>query len=452
MGISKEVKPVEMQGVGVVNVANPDVLSVSSDFYENEPSLPRGVIPALPVSPQVTTEEDSEEDHAIRFQGTTLLDGGVLDEPTRFNGSPVVSLGNTGYSRRQNMQTDKEEEPSLDLYMRQIRQYPVFTPTQERIVFSFLMAGMTLQDLQENGSFINEAPNTEAASKAKNVLADSKTLEELVVNCNLRLVIPLAQRYRGALPFLELLQEGNRGVMRALEKFEPKKGYKFSTYATWWIRQAISNAVADSSRTVRLPQNTHQLMARLRREITGFYIDKQRYPTVEELVEMGFKTAELDTAIQIERGGLTNLVSLDMPAGKDGEDTLASLIPDRNERVGEEALDDTGDDNTHTEIEEALRSLSEREAHVLRRKYGINDTAYTIKEISADLGVTDVRVRQIEAKALKKLRTHPKLAAKFPSDEPEKTIDTAQHPLHPNREVRVNKPSVPRRENSRKLF
>jgi RNA polymerase primary sigma factor len=268
---------------------------------------------------------------------------------------------------------------SIQMYLKEIGQYPLITAADEKDLARRIIAG----DME-----------------AKNLLAKA----------NLRLVVSIAKKYVGRSPdltLLDLIQEGNLGLFRAVDKFDWTKGFKFSTYATWWIRQAITRALADQSRTIRVPVHMVETIAKYKQVVRRLTQDLGREPLPDEIAtEMGM---DVDKIYQIEKIE-QDVMSLETPVGSDGDDdksTLQDFVPDDkilspDQESSRRILRD--------QVNMILNDLSEKERKILEMRHGLNDgITHTLEEVGKEFGVTRERIRQIEAKAHEKIRQHEKI-------------------------------------------
>jgi RNA polymerase primary sigma factor len=284
-------------------------------------------------------------------------------------------------------------------YLKQIGKVPLLNAGQEVELAKRIEAGVFAgQMLAEGSGVLGPGQSTDL----ERVAEDGRRAKDHLVEANLRLVVSLARRYAGrGMLFLDLIQEGNVGLIRGVEKFDYAKGYKFSTYATWWIRQAITRAMADQARTIRLPVHMVEAVNKLARARRQMLQDLGREPTPEELA------AELDMTpekvIEMQKYG-REPISLHTPLGEDGDSEFGDLIEDSGAIQPGEAVSFT---LLREQLHSVLDTLSEREAGVVSMRFGLTDgQPKTLDEIGKVYGVTRERIRQIESKAMSKLR-HP---------------------------------------------
>lgn len=324
---------------------------------------------------EAKTEKDLAED-----EGFSLSDADDADEPEQ----QVLAAGATA-------------DPVKD-YLKQIGKVALLNAEQEVTLAKRIEAGLFAEEMLSEGSGLEDDHVTDLEW----ISEDGRRAKNHLLEANLRLVVSLAKRYTGrGMLFLDLIQEGNLGLIRAVEKFDYTKGYKFSTYATWWIKQAITRAMADQARTIRIPVHMVEVINKLARVQRQMLQDLGREPTPEELAKELDMTPE--KVVEVQKYG-REPISLHTPLGEDGDSEFGDLIEDSEAVVPAEAVNFT---LLQEQLHDVLDTLSEREAGVVSMRFGLTDgQPKTLDEIGKVYGVTRERIRQIESKTMSKLR-HP---------------------------------------------
>jgi len=327
---------------------------------------------------RILADEEAEEADDGAF---SLSDSDEGDEPEQ----QVMVAGATA-------------DPVKD-YLKQIGKVALLSAEEEVDLAKRIEAGLFADEELSTGHI---KPRKTQMDDFRIIIDDGRRAKNHLLEANLRLVVSLAKRYTGrGMLFLDLIQEGNLGLIRAVEKFDYTKGYKFSTYATWWIKQAITRAMADQARTIRIPVHMVEVINKLARVQRQMLQDLGREPTPDELAKELDMTAE--KVIEVQKYG-REPISLHTPLGEDGDSEFGDLIEDSEAIVPAEAVNFT---LLQEQLQDVLDTLSEREAGVVAMRFGLTDGQQkTLDEIGRVYGVTRERIRQIESKTMSKLR-HP---------------------------------------------
>jgi len=285
----------------------------------------------------------------------------------------------------------------VGLYLKEAGRVPLLTAEEEVSLAKRMEAAELAKDQLEQ--YGEDLPMDDVYT-LRELIADGEDAQEHLIRANARLVISVAKKYIGrGVPFLDLIQEGNIGLIRATNKFEYQRGHKFSTYATWWIRQAVSRAVADQGRTIRVPVHMGDQLNRMRRVQLNLIQELGREPSIEELAE-GMETTpdKIENLLEIAR----HPVSLETPIDDEGDSTFGDFVEDVTSPAPTEEV---ATHLLHEQLDTALKRLPPREAQILKLRYGLEDgRVYTLEEVGQTIGVTRERVRQLEAQALNRLR------------------------------------------------
>ena len=345
------------------------------------------------------------EAEGIDFDETVLIDDDSDAEVVRLSRSSISRVrGHNVAPGRADQGTGGD---STRLYLREIGKVALLTAADEVELAAAILDGadaeVMLADLAVSGDL--KALERLELVRLRRRQRNGEMARDRLTRANLRLVVSVAKRYKGrGLPLLDLFQEGNLGLMRAVEKFDASKGFKFSTYATWWIRQAITRAIADQSRTIRIPVHMVDAMNRVLRAQRDLSQELERQPTTEEIADRAVVTDDkVEELLKLARDQ-DNPLSLDSPLGEEQDSSLADLLPDLDAEVPADAATRLmlGD-----AVLEALDELDDREKEVVRMRFGLDDgKPQTLEDVGRHFGITRERVRQIEARTMAKLR-HP---------------------------------------------
>ena len=295
-------------------------------------------------------------------------------------------------------------DDSISLYLKEIGRIPLLTAEQEVSLAKRMEAGRDTKKRLSKNRDLSHQQRVELSA----IVRDGKSAQEHLIKANSRLVVSVAKKYVGrGVPFLDLIQEGNIGLIRAVNKFDYRRGYKFSTYATWWIRQAVTRAIADQGRTIRVPVHMYEQINRLARVSRQLVQELGRDPTVEEIAgELGVSPKKVERTIKVSQRPL----SLEMPVGEEDDSFLGDFIEDSD---APSPTDQASQQLLRDQIDDIFVSLTPREVRILQLRFGLVDGySYTLEEVGKKFGVTRERIRQIEAQALGRLR-HPSRSRKL---------------------------------------
>lgn len=344
----------------------------------------------IEVIPSVGGAEAQNGNDIISFEPADTELEAIEDELEKFDLSDLID--DAGY--QQALDTDDV----VGLYLKEAGRVPLLVAEEEVSLAKRMEAAMWAR--QRMSEIDPETLLWSEEQSLREMILDGDAAQEHLIRANARLVISVAKKYIGrGVPFLDLIQEGNIGLIRATNKFEYQRGHKFSTYATWWIRQAVSRAVADQGRTIRVPVHMGDQLNRMRRVQLQLLQELGRDPKIEELAE-GMETTpdKIENLLEISR----RPVSLETPIDDEGDSTFGDFVEDINSPAPAEEV---ASHLLQEQIKQALDRLPPREAQILRLRYGLEDgRVYTLEEVGQAIGVTRERVRQLEAQALNRLR------------------------------------------------
>jgi RNA polymerase primary sigma factor len=290
-------------------------------------------------------------------------------------------------------------DDTISLYLKEMARVPLLTPAEEITLAKSLEKGRKAQKRLTRNGFNTE----EDKLRLRRYIRDGDRSRDHLIKANTRLVVSIAKKYMGqGVPFSDLIQEGNLGLMKAVEKFDYRRGYKFSTYATWWIRQAITRALADQGRTIRVPVHMSDRIRKLHQVSRQLEQVWGRKPTPEELADnMDLEPSKVRWMLRVSR----HPVSLERPVGEEEDSELGNFIEDEDAPTPPDAAYHR---LLQEKLEDVLSTLTPREARILRLRFGLqNGRSYTLEEVGKKFGLTRERIRQIEGQALRKLR-HPR--------------------------------------------
>jgi RNA polymerase primary sigma factor len=360
-------------------LTNEDILEAFPEAEENIDQLEEVFIFLQEAGIEIEEESLETEDEMLK-EAMELLKEQEDEEENLFDLSGISS------------------DDTVGLYLKEMAREPLLSTEEEVRLAKLLERGNKAQrQLGRNGHTLAER------EKLGKTVLDGKVARDHLIEANTRLVVSIAKKYMGrGVPFLDLIQEGNLGLMKAVEKFDYRRGYRFSTYATWWIRQTITRAIADQGRTIRVPVHMSDRIRRLYKTARQLEQEHGRKPTPEEIaVEMEMEPRKVQWMLKVSWRPL----SLEQPVGEEEDSELGSFIEDESTPTPTQSA---YDHLLRDKVEEVLATLTPREARILRLRFGLqNGRSYTLEEVGQKFGLTRERIRQIEGKALRRLR-HPR--------------------------------------------
>ncbi len=353
-----------------------ETLDLFYDILENQ-GIELVTEEALPEIDEPADEEIEEAEEEELIDPNSMVDNYGIDDPVR-------------------------------MYLKEIGKVPLLTPEEETNLAMGMSAGYAARDQMDELEDAGEEIPDEVRAQLEQSIREGERCKKALAEANLRLVVSIAKRYVGrGMLFLDLIQEGNLGLIKAVEKFDYTKGYKFSTYATWWIRQAITRAIADQARTIRIPVHMVETINKVIRVSRQLLQELGHDPSPEEIAaEMNMPVDKVREILKIAQ----EPVSLETPIGEEEDSHLGDFIPDEDASEPSEAASYT---LLKEQLVEVLSTLTPREEKVLKLRFGLEDgRTRTLEEVGKEFHVTRERIRQIEAKALRKLR-HPSRSKKL---------------------------------------
>ena len=352
----------------------------------------------IEVVPSTSKTSDSEAKESKPVGDALIADSEEEDETER---DALMAVLKKDLTSDAGYQAALDTDDVVGLYLKEAGRVPLLT-AQEEVMLAKRMEAAEFARAHLEDALDGRADELtwSEEQELRGVMMDGEKAQEHLIRANARLVISVAKKYIGrGVPFLDLIQEGNIGLIRATNKFEYQRGHKFSTYATWWIRQAVSRAVADQGRTIRVPVHMGDQLNRMRRVQLQLLQELGREPKIDELA-IGMETTsdKVENLLEISR----RPVSLETPIDDDGDSTFGDFVEDINSPA---PSDEVATHLLHVQLQQALDKLPPREAQILRLRYGLADgRVYTLEEVGQTIGVTRERVRQLEAQALNRLR------------------------------------------------